>query len=257
MRKRTNPDRLYTIAAITLLICLVWGLSGNFAHAQDAPTPVPVQFSTQTPTSTPRQVAATPSITPTAQPGWAVEARSKDAGANIREYPSVDSAILAKVFPGQFFPVLSRYGKWIQIQYEDSSHSYAWVFEDVVKISGVRNAALIPTSLPDVISTPNPLVYPVTLTAAFLTQTPGAPESATALQGSATGVFAPPNATSATLSAGSPLPTFTDPPIFVEATLPARASVAASQSGIPPIVPIIALAIVGLMGLAISALRRL
>ncbi|HVO42364.1 MAG TPA: SH3 domain-containing protein, partial [Aggregatilineales bacterium] len=238
-----------------LLMLAVAGLSVAFAQEPTA-TPLPVRLPSLTPTSTPRQ-AAQPSVQPTtATPGWAVEARSQDGGANIREYPSTDSSILTKVYPGQFFPVLSRYGKWLQIQYNGIDRGYAWVFEDVVKLSGPSNRAPIPTSKPDVIATPNPLVYGITLTANYLTLTPGAPETATAVQGSATGVFGP-NTTTVTPGSGSPLPTFTDPPILVEATLPVRAGVAASQSGLPPIVPIIALAIIGLMGLLISGLRRL
>jgi len=54
-----------------------------------------------------------------------------------------------------------------------------------------------------------------------------------------------------------PQPTFTFPAAFVEATLPPRAAATSSQGGVPPIVPIIALAGVGLFGLLVSALRRL
>jgi hypothetical protein len=74
------------------------------------------------------------------------------------------------------------------------------------------------------------------------------------MQASATGVFTR-AADDAGRQPGVPLPTFTYPPPFVEATLPSR-SAAVSRGGLPPIVPIIGLATLGLAGLFISSLRR-
>jgi hypothetical protein len=105
------------------------------------------------------------------------------------------------------------------------------------------------------VPTSNPAIDGITLTADFLTRTPGAPDTATALMGSATGIFTPGD-TTATPGPQTPLPTFTDPPPLIEATLPALGSGITTETGVPPIVPIIGLALLGLGGLLISSLRR-
>ena len=248
-------SRSYIIIAGIGFILLMAGLSQVLAQG-DQPTPLPISIPTLTPSSTPRTVIKPPTSTPTADVGWVVEARTQEGGANVRQSPSTDALIYKKVFPGQFFAVISRSDKWIQIQFPESDTGYAWVFEDVVKITGPRNPALIPTSKADALNTINPTVAGMTITAQYLTQTPGAPESATALQASATGVFGPSDS-SPTAASGVILPTFTDPPPLVEATLPVRTAAVANQTGMPPIVPIIGLLVIGLVGLLISGLRRL
>jgi hypothetical protein len=67
---------------------------------------------------------------------------------------------------------------------------------------------------------------------------------------------------------GAPLPTFTPPPELVQPALSPEPAAAAGdralattistalQGGIPPIVPILALAAVGLVGIVIGMLRR-
>jgi hypothetical protein len=204
-------------------------------------------------------VTLTPSKTPTvAGPGLArVEAKSAETGANLRAAPSTESEILGNIKPGQFFGVIGRSNKWLQIQYDRAPNGRAWVYEDIVNITGL-DPAQIPLIDETGIPSPNVVTGAAQETANFLTQTPGAPQTATVLQSSATGIFTPIGGAIVDGPTSSvPLPTFTFPPPVVEATLPSPASANASQGGVPPIVPIIALGGLGLFGLFISGLRRL
>jgi hypothetical protein len=229
------------------------------ATAQNpANTPLPIIIPTRTATPIP-EVTLTPSRTPTnmAASQGRVEAKDSTVGANIRAAPSVSSERLGTILPGQFYAIVQRWEKWIQIQYDRSPSGLGWVYEDIVNITGIDPAA-IPTAAPGGIPSPNVATAAAQQTANYLTATPGAPETATALQGSATGIF---TRVSGEATAGpsnaEPLPTFTYPPTMVEATLRPRGSTTTAQGGVPPVVPIIVLGGLGLFGLLISALRRL
>jgi Bacterial SH3 domain len=253
---------LQLAAALAFAFFAVISLSlAGFEQAialEQAGTPLPIIIPTRTATIL-RQTTVTPSRTPTSAVlnQGRVEAKDKSVGANIRAAPDVGSEKLGNILPGQFYAIVQRYNKWIQIQYEKSPNGLGWVYEDIVNITGVDPAA-IPTAQPGGIPSPNVATAAAQQTSDYLTATPGAPQTATALQGSATGIF-----TRVAGNAGleptrsEPLPTFTFPPAMLEATLPPRASAAASQSGVPPIVPIIVLGGLGLFGLLIAALRRL
>lgn len=221
-------------------------------RAQGAPTAVPLFI----PTVTPRLElveTATPTRTPTVNMGLIrVEARLE---ANIRTAPSLDAQILTKALPGQFYAARGRYGEWIQIQFERAPTGLAWVYREVVNLSGGDFESLPPVDL-DAVPTPNLQTAAAQQTADFLTATPGAPQTATALQAQATGVFTLAAAAPEVLPPGAPLPTFTYPPPFAEATLPTRTTSAINGGGIPPIMPILALGALGLGGLFISSLRR-
>jgi hypothetical protein len=233
------------------------------AAAQGAvPTPLPINIPTRTATPVP-QITTTPSRTPlpggnTAGEGR-VEAKDKTTGANVRASPSTDAEILGKIYPGQFYAIIGRSVQWLKIQYDKVPSGVAWVYEGVVNITGISPSA-IPTIDPSGVPTANLETNAAKQTADYLTRTPGAPGTATALQGSATGVF---TRVAANLSGESgastaeALPTFTFPPPMAEATLPGRKSSPISQGGLPPVVPIMVLGGVGMLGLLISALRRL
>jgi Bacterial SH3 domain len=248
-----------TLAFAVFAVLTVTLASLEQATAQNqAGTPLPIVIPTRTATPI-REVTPTPSRTPTnlAASQGRVEAKDKTVGANVRASPNTSSEKLGTIVAGQYYAIVQRWENWIQIQYDKSPSGLGWVYKDIVNITGIDFAA-IPTVPPEGIPSPNVATGAAQQTAAYLTQTPGAPETATALQGSATGIF---TRVSGDVTAGptrsEPLPTFTFPPPMVEATLPPRASVAASQSGVPPVVPIIILGGIGLFGLLISALRRL
>src|SRR5260221_57437 len=137
-----------------------------------------------------KKVTPTPSLTATdAAPGLAsIEAKSKDTGANLRAAPSTESEKLGTIFPGQFYGVIGRFGKWLEIQYNKSPTGLAWVYEDIVNVTGLDPAA-IATLSPNTVPSPNVATGAAQATLSILTTTPGGPETATALQASATGVF--------------------------------------------------------------------
>ncbi|PJF36331.1 MAG: hypothetical protein CUN49_06020 [Candidatus Thermofonsia Clade 1 bacterium] len=243
-----------TLAGVALIAFLiaVRAPAQQILYAQSAPTPVPLFI----PTVTPRLEVvetATPTRTPTVNMGLIrVEARLE---ANIRTAPSLDAQILAKALPGQFYAARGRYGEWIQIQFERAPTGLAWVYREVVNLTGGNFESLPPIDL-DAVPTPNLQTAAAQQTAEYLTATPGAPQTATALQAQATGVFTLAAAVPEQLPVGAPLPTFTYPPPYAEATLPARPSATINSGGIPPIMPILALGALGLGGLLISSLRR-
>lgn len=261
MQDGTNAARAATrrlFAAIgAILVLALFGAASTLlvfdrSAAQDATlTPLSIVVASRTPTEV-LFPSITPSRTPTADTTLIrVEAKVE---ANIRSAPSLDAEILTRIVPGQFFAVTGRYARWLQIRYDRSPSGVAWVFEDVVTISG-GDPANIPEIGLEAVPSPNIETAAAQQTADFLTATPGAPETATAVQASATGVFVRPTEQGAPQGPAEILPTFTYPPPFVEATLPARAA-SAGRGGLPPIAPIMGLAALGLAGLFISSLRR-
>jgi hypothetical protein len=252
------PGALILVLSIFVASTVLLAGFEQAAAQNPASTPLPIIIPTRTVTPI-REVTATPSRTPTnlAASQGRVEARDSTVGANIRAAPSVNAEKLGTILPGQFYAVVQRWEKWIQIQYEKSPSGLGWVYEDIVNITGIDPAA-IPTAQPGGIPSPNVATAAAQQTANYLTATPGAPETATALQGSATGIFTRvAGEATAGPSNSEPLPTFTYPPTLIEATVRPRGSATTSQGGVPPVVPIIVLGGLGLFGLLISALRRL
>lgn len=212
-------------------------------------TPLVISYPSSTPTPPPL-LTVTPTRTPTTSVSLIrVEAKSE---ARIRTAPDLNAQVLETAKPGKFFNVLGRRAKWIQVVYPAAPSGTAWVYEDVVSFSG-GDPKTIPELDAGLVPTANVQTAAVLQTAQFITGTPGAPLTATAVQAVATGMF-----TKVADSGGTPLgplPTFTFPAPILEATLPARASVS-TQSGMPPIVPIIGLAVLGVAGLLVAFLRR-
>ncbi len=236
-----------TLIVVLLLLPSLW----QRADAQ-APTltPLPVLIVTRTETPPPFE-SPTPSRTPTPEVST-IRAEAREE-ANIRSAPSLDSQVLFKEKPGRFFAVTGRYGMWLQIRYDRAASGVAWVYEDVVVLTG-GDPATIPIIDPQALPTANVATAGAQQTSEFLTATPGAPETATVMQASATGIFT----RAADGGVGTPLgpqPTFTYPPAFVEATLPARVSLSA-RGTIPPIVFIAGLGMIGVAGMLIGMLRR-
>ncbi len=243
------------------VVCAMWGFSRLTPPVIAAPdrqvsaTPAPVVLPTFTPT-----LAAIETVTPTRTPtpiGPAL-AEALEGPTNVRAGPDIEAERLGQIFPGEFFPVLGRAAGtlWLKIQYPDSPSGTAWVFEQVVRLTGDVEA------IPDlnVFNEPTIDVNPVVAsqTIAALAQTPGALATATA-EAFAAGVVV--NGGTATPGATTgPLPTFTFPPGPVGqpspmTTTPDQSS--AGDGGLPPIIPIIALGALGILGLLVGALRRM
>jgi hypothetical protein len=254
----SQRNMVLVISLVLISIILMVLFSFGHVTAQDATaTSVPLVIPTLTPTT---EVLLTPTITntPTAMaPSLArVEAIDKDTGANIRSAPNLNAEILGTIFPDKFYYVIGRWELWLQIQFDKSPTGLAWVYTGVVNVSGMELEA-IPLIDVSAVPSPNLATGAAQQTAQYLTATPGAPQTATALQASATGVFGPTNSVVvANPNSNVPLPTFTFPAVIVEATLRPKNITTTAQGGIPPIVPIIVLGGIGLFGLLIAALRR-
>jgi hypothetical protein len=202
---------------------------------------------------------ATP--TPTMTPPPAVMLEAIDS-ANVRSKPdpSDDTNRLGTIHNGDFYPVIGRYYQWLQIQYTPSPDGRAWVFSELVTVSGDINI------VPDLSQQPT-----ATTDAALAAATAGTP-----LPGGATAIstdsreIAAPDGVIGTINPttqvqGTVLPTYTYPPDIVAlaptdppptATPPPDVLPISVNDGIPPIVPIIVLGGFGLLGLIISSLRR-
>lgn len=222
---------------------------------QFSATPAPVVLPSISPTAV-AQFTATPTRTPTPIGPALVEAL--EGPTNVRAGPDIEAERLGQIFPGETYPVLGRAAGtlWYKIQYPDSPNGTAWVFEQVVRITGNVDAIEEIEVFTQPTVNVNAAVNTQTLEA--MAQTPGALETATAQAFAASAMVIqgtlPPTETPA------PLPTFTYPPGPVaQATtvIPPAASTQAESSGLPPIIPIIALGSVGGLGLLIGILRRL
>ena len=202
----------------------------------------------------------TPTRTPT-QPGIAL-LEAKDF-ANVRADPSTDAAQLGQIKAGEKYNVIGRYVSWIQFEFQASPTGKGWVFGDLVNLTG--NVDNIPNIDPFAGTQADNAVSGGTATQSILTQTPGGVLTATVLAR-----IANPQGTAAPTDSGTHeiLPTFTYPPGLIpiapspgapEATdSPDNQSTTpvTNSNNLPPIVPILLLGGVGLLGLALSSLRR-
>ncbi len=229
----------------------------HVSRAQTAPTPLPIVLPSQPPTPSPTLATPpSPSPVPTLAGSVVAEAIDKTIGANVRQSPDPNlDNIIGKIVHGQHVQVIGVWAKWYEIQFQLPNSDTVvpgWVYSAIVTVTGPVNT--LPQVDPNSGATLGPAVAAQS-TANHLTATPGAPGSATALQGSATGISTIAPNTTADPTPGGPMPTFTYPPPFAEATLAPHGTSAAS-GGLPPIVPIIGLTVIGVLGLLIGGLRR-
>src|SRR5262249_27404694 len=87
------------------------------------------------------QAVSTPTATYTATPVGPVllEALTE---ANVRAKPDPESDLLGTIHTGDVYPVLGRYYRWYQFQYNKSASGTGWVFDDLVKITGDESQIL-------------------------------------------------------------------------------------------------------------------
>jgi hypothetical protein len=164
-----------------------------------------------------------PTVTGTPLGAIAIVLTSEVGFANVRSGPStMGYDVIGVMVVGQQVPALGRTsgGDWIKIAYPGVPGGVAWIWSDLVDVSG---------SLPIVEAppTPTPRVTPTidpTLAAQFLVEIPP-----------------------------TRLPTYTAPPPLIIPTLPADEPVS-NTAGVPMGFIIIGLAVVGLFGTFISFL---
>jgi hypothetical protein len=261
MKTKSFFGRIVLILAINLLALALLGQ--QMATAQNATT-VPLVIPTLTASNAISVTPASNFVPPTPTIARAVveslhgKPGSGEPGANLRAAPDIKAEILGTIVPGEFYSVLGRSNDWLEIQYDKSTTGRAWVFKGVVNITGL-DPNQIPTIGGSAVPSPNLTSAAEQASLSAVTLTPGGIQTLQAQRTAATGVFVngDDSGTQAADQSTGPLPTFTFPSAFVEATLPSRVTTTTNQGGIPPIIPILALGGVGLLGLFISALRRL
>ncbi len=232
--------------------------------------PSPLPFSTQS-------VATTPTLTRTPTPQGAVllEAYTE---ANVRGQPDPEAELLGTIRAGDAYPIIGRYFRWYQFQYEQSASGTGWVFDELVQIIGDEAAVRDLTA--QEVPTVDVVAQAATETQQIVTQTPGGILTQTAssqivplpVQG-AEGQLPSANSDTEGEIAEDILPTFTYPPNV--APVPpdnafknsAGVNLTTSQAvenpprisvseGVPPIAPIVLLGGFGLLGLFITSRRK-
>jgi hypothetical protein len=251
---------IFGIAAALLLSGVVLVNADPVAQVVTS-TPVQINLSPIAPGEQPVDVSApTPTRTPTEAGIALLEAKEF---ANVRAEPSTDSAQLGQIKVGETYNVIGRYVSWILFQFPTSPTGTGWVFGDLVNLTG--NVDGIPEVDPFAQeSNVDNTALGATATQDILTQTPGGILTATILAR----VVQPGAPTPTANGTREILPTFTYPPGIVaiaptpgaplsatEANAPPVAPTTSSDS-VPPILPILVLGGVGLLGLALSSLRR-
>ncbi len=165
-----------------------------------------------------------PTVTGTPPGAIAIVTMEQDQ-INVRSGPSsYDYPIVGVLIAGQQVPALGRTvgGDWVEIAYPGVPGGVAWVWSALVEIRGT----LPPVEPPP---TPTPRTTPTidpTLASQFIIDIPP-----------------------------TRLPTFTPPPPFIQATLPADQPVSGSPARVPMGLLIIGMGVVGLFGTFISFLR--
>lgn len=262
------------IALLTILVIVLSKVSVSDAQPRVTNTPIPVVIPSAAPTQTPRdpnnlplEVSPSPTVTPT-QPlpnAFAIPVASSGS-ALIRDFPE-SGEVIGILVSDTSYQILGRYISWYQIRLDNDPNRPAWVYYQDIQING--NVQDIPDINPeDQPANRSPQENASATAAAFL-QTPGVIETLTA-EARFIEIESTDSASSNTVN-GRP-PTYTPPaeiirlqPTVAEETRLSDSSdqtlIQASldniaQGNIPPIAPILALTLIGTLGIIISLIRR-
>lgn len=261
--------RRFVLYLIVIVVCS----NLHSVNAQERITSTPVRINVPTDAAPDIEIVVTPTITRTPTPSAVLlEAKESAGEVNVRAEADIESDRLGTIRAGEFYPVLGRYFRWLQFQFDSSPSGRAWVFDELVNITGDES------TIPDLSEAPLPTVDPAieaaTQTEQAITQTPGGVLTATAqsrilpVPGQDDDVPGGDNpGESGAEIADNVLPTFTYPPDIV-AVAPTEAEVTITPTispgttplsvpdQVPPIVPILLLGAGGLLGLIVSSIRR-
>jgi uncharacterized protein YraI len=243
------------LAATLVSLGLITGAAGASSSVQVA-TLTPTSGQIVLPTATPTLIGgptATPSRTPTLVPVLA-EAIGE---ANLRSGPGLDFDLVGTLSAGNPVPVVGRSVRfpWLLVLWQDAPDGRAWVFEQLVQITGdITTVPIVTEPAPPTI---DPTLAAIQATATVVLQTPGAIETATAAALiMPTGVYMQTPDAQGGIVVGM-LPTFTPPPPYVQPQeLPQPQGTSGQRGGIPPAVLIIALGAMGLLTLFVGVLKR-
>ena len=235
---------------MALLLILSSQAALAFAQVRQTSTPITADLFTPTPLNR-QQLAPTVTLTMTPTPPGPVllEARESAGGnVNVRAAPDVNSERLGAIAFGTRYPVLRQFFLWYELRYDPAPNGKAWVFGELVEISGDISqievvdrwedapAAAIDEAAPDTQET--------TAANARVLNAPTAVEALEQVD---------------EVIAATALPTFTYPPNFLaSAATPAALpnSEAADSADLPPLFPIIMLGGFGMVGLLVYSIRR-
>jgi len=238
------------------IVTLIMAVSTMGVFAQDAtPTPAVINLSAAAPAAPAVEAAiATPTWTPVPPSAALLEAKEI---ANVRAEPSTEAAQLGTIRVGETYRVIGRYVRWLQFEFPQAPNGRGWVYDELVNITG--DASSIPDIDLAAQVAADPLLDGLTQTQSAITQTPGGGLTATVV--ARIGVISTNETPTREI-----LPTFTFPPEIVAiAPTTGAAQVATPQpanvpladgASLPPLVPILVLGGLGLIGLALSSLRR-
>lgn len=243
---------LFTAVLLPSITLFAPALAGAVAQGPTA-TPQPVSLASRTPGGA-IQVEATSTRTPTPEGQIYLEAREF---ANVRAQPDTEAAQLGQIVSGNRYVATARHFQWIQFVYEPSPTGRAWVFADLVNVSGDVNQLL--EIVDPFAADPDQPRIDAEATQIAVTLTPGGLLTATAnTRFEALG--------QATLSGPIILPTFTYPPGIVrvptlaeplpDATPDPQPVAIGSSGGLAPIMPVLILGGLGIAGLLVNSLRR-
>ena len=251
MSTRFPGDRIRIPAAIvSVAVCAAVLMSHAPSFAQGGADATPVRANLVTPTPEGAQALAptiTPSFTPTPLPAARLQALQSAGNVNVRALPDIESDLLGAIAHGALYPVLRNYYRWYELSFELSPTGRAWVYGDLVTIEGDPSQIERIDNLDAVISPGSE-----TLSDDENADLPGAnPRNIeiSTVEADAASIVEVIEAT--------PLPTYT-PPATQPSFAHQRQVVESSEPrllDLPPLVPILALAGLGFVGLIISLLR--
>ncbi|MBZ0295570.1 MAG: SH3 domain-containing protein [Anaerolineae bacterium] len=263
---------LRRVVFIVCILAAVVLVPSAFAQEVVTSTPARVVIPTQAPEELQQQIGitATWTRTPTVVGPASLEAKVDAGEVNVRAEPDINSEKLGTIRNGDLYVVLGKRFRWYQFQFDTSPTGRAWVFDELVDIIGDESA--IVSLDPDAIATIDPVILAQTQTQQAITQTPGALLTATA----DARILPAPDAQGEVIFEGEDgegqpivaLPTFTYPPdsmLFAVSPTPEAGGITTANPNmlpiplpedIPPITPVLVLGGLGLLGLAVSSLRR-
>lgn len=232
-------------------------------------TPLEVQIITST---APPVDLVTPTATFTPSPdvrsAALLQAKASAGEVNVRADADIEGELLGQIQFGDQYVVTGRSYQWYRFIYESAPQGFAWVFDELVDVTG--DPALIPDLSQELIPTLNATLIFATENAASMLQTPGRALTVAAGSREIVGPVAAvnPGSTAQNQSTAETeqaiLPTFTYASQIAMIATESMSEVDAAEptappsgSGtFPPILPIVVLGGFGMLGLAVSAMRR-
>ncbi len=230
------------------------------AQTQRTATPITVRLVTATP---PGAQPFPPTVTslPTATlPGPTFLQAPVTAGnINVRAAPDLGSEVLGTISFGTLYPALRRYFQWYELRYEPSPNGRAWVYGELVEVTGDLDNIQVVDNFADI------SVIPADDNSLGAEDGEAAAESGDDSRVLVISTEDGAAGRSETERMASPLPTFTRPP-DLPSIIPTGGIDQPTQNEIrtgsdrrsefPPLFPIVILAGFGLVGLLINLIRQ-